>query len=318
MTPTLASVLNRFTRSEVHELVVVLDLPKRIKCPITRISEDRVTVLCMLLRQLAHPTRHTDIEMQFGWERTWFSRITNIIATTLWQRWKHLLRFDPNRLTREKLAGFARVNRDFGCPLDLVVGFIDGTLQEVARPVTNQRLIYNGWKRMHCLKYHAVVTPDGIIIHLYGPVEGRRHNQTVFKESGLQDILEKHFWCPDGKTKLYLYGDSGYTLGDHILCPYKGPTLDQDQKAWNYKMSRAREAVEWIFKEVTMRFQSLNFAESQKVLLTPCGLHYLVAALLCNAHTILHRPQIPQYLHCDPPTLSEYFNGEPDDEESDG
>ena len=272
----------------------------------------------MLLRRLAHPSRLVDIEMQFGWERTRFSRIVNITATVLWQRWGHLLHFDPNRLTREKLAEFARVNRDFGCPLDLVVGFIDGTLQEVARPVTNQRLIYNGWKRMHCLKYHAVVTPDGIIIHLHGPVEGRRHDQTVFKESGLQDILKEHFWCPDGKTKLYLYGDSGYTLGDHILCPYKGPALNRQEKAWNYNMSRAREAVEWIFKEVMAQFQSLNFAGNQKILLTPCGLYYLVAVLFCNAHTILHHPQIPQYFHCNPPTLSEYFNGGPHDQELGG
>lgn len=308
----------RFTRDEVHQLATVLDLPERIRCPTSRISEDRVTALCMLLRRLAYPSRLADVQMQFGWERTRFSRIVNLTATFLQQRWGHLLFFDPNRLTREKLAEFARVNRDFGCPLDVVVGFIDGTLQEVARPVANQRLIYNGWKRMHCLKYHAVVTPDGIIIHLHGPVEGRRHDQTVFKESRLQDILDKHFLCPDGKTKLYLYGDSGYSLGEHILCPYKGVSLTPEEKKWNYMMSRARESVEWIFKEISTHFQFLDFPGGQKVLLSPCGLYYLVATLFCNAHTILHHPQIPQYFHCNPPTLLEYFNRGTEREEMSG
>ncbi|THU89275.1 hypothetical protein K435DRAFT_572148, partial [Dendrothele bispora CBS 962.96] len=163
----------------------------------------------MLLRRLAYPTRLEDVQMQFGWERTRFSRITRYTAFLIYDRWKHLLRFDPTRLTPEKLTYFAGRIKDAGCPLDVIAGLIDGTLRRVARPVWNQRILFNGWKRFHALKYHCLVTPDGIIAHVFGPIEGRRHDETLFKESGLSDILAAHFWTQD-RRPLFIYGDPAY------------------------------------------------------------------------------------------------------------
>ena len=301
---------HRFTREEVHQLVDVLDLPPIIKCAESGIEEDRVTGLCMLLRRLAFPIRLIDVELEYGWERSRFSRMTRHVALLIFTRWKHLLRFDPTRLTPTKLAEFARAIADKGAPLDLVAALIDGTLQKNARPLNNQRIVYNGWKRIHCLKYHVVLTPDGIVIHIYGPVDGRRHDETVYRESGLSDLLERHFWTPDGRP-LFIYGDPAYNVGPHVLSPYKGPMVTPQQRSFNGKMSRVREPVEWIFKEVSQKFTFLDFARSQKLLLSPCGLFYLVGILLCNAHTILHYPQIPRYFACAPPTLQEYFTGSP-------
>ncbi|THU95828.1 hypothetical protein K435DRAFT_113884 [Dendrothele bispora CBS 962.96] len=299
---------------EVRQLILALDMPTEIHCPESRNREDAITALCMLLHRLAYPTRLCDVQMQMGWERTRFSRITRATALFLYNRWKHLLRFNPIRLTPEKLVDYATIIQNKGCPLDCVVAFIDGTLEETARPSRNQRLVYNGWKRKHCLKYHVVTAPDGLVIHVYGPVEGRRHDSTVLKQSGLTDILEKHFWSPEHK-RLFIYGDPAYAISGHILAPYKGLTLDRAQQKFNGKMSKVREAVEWSFKEANSQFAFFNFALNQKVLLQPVGLFYLVGLLLCNCHTILHRPQIPQYFDCTPPTLAEYFQGEPVDDE---
>jgi hypothetical protein len=211
------------------------------------------------------------------------------------------------------LTSFARAFTAKGSPLPFVAALIDGTLQKNARPVKNQRIVYNGWKRIHCLKYHILLSPDGLIIHVYGSVDGRRHDETVFKESGLQELLEKHFWTPQGDP-LFVFGDSGYTIGPHLITPYKGPALTNEQQNFNAKMSRIREPVEWAFKEVATQFTYLDFSRSQKILLSPCGIYYLVSLLLCNAHTILHYPQIPQYFACCPPTLHEYFTGGPIEE----
>ncbi|KIJ48869.1 hypothetical protein M422DRAFT_162061, partial [Sphaerobolus stellatus SS14] len=300
----------RFDHHEVEELIKVLDLPAFIKCPTSRIKEDRITALCMLLRRLAYPTRLTDVEMQFGWEKSRYSRITHLTAIYLWTRWKHLLRFDPTCLTREKLTSFAKAFTAKGSSFPFLAGIIDGTLQKNARPVRNQHLVYNGWKRIHCLKYHTVISPDGLVIHVFGPVDGRRHDETVFKESGLAELLEQHFWTPEGES-LYLYGDAGYSVGPHIISPYKGPVITPEQQAFNTAMAKIREPVEWVFKEVTQQFTFLDFARSQKILLSPCGVFYLVVLLMCNAHTILHYPQIPKYFACSPPTLREYFTGGP-------
>jgi hypothetical protein len=122
------------------------------------------------------------------------------------------------------------------------------------------------------------------------------------------------FWGPNGE-RYFVYGDPAYQTGGHIMAPYKGAQITEEQRAWNAKMSKIREPVEWMFKEVNSVFKFLNFSENQQVLVSPCGLFYMVALLLTNAHTILHRPQTPQYFRCTPPSLQEYFHGEPIDDE---
>jgi hypothetical protein len=197
-----------------------------------------------------------------------------------------------------------------GCPIPTIAAIIDGTLKKVACPSCNQRILFNGWKHIHCLKYHLLVASDGIIIHAFGLVEGRRHDMTLLKESRLIGILEKHFWGPNGEH-YFVYVDLVYQTGGHIMAPYKGTQITEEQCAWNAKMSKICEPVEWMFKEVNSVFKFLNFSENQQVLVSLCGLFYMVALLLTNAHTILHRSQTSQYFRCTPPSLQEYFHGEP-------
>jgi hypothetical protein len=145
--------------------------------------------------------------------------------------------FNPNWLTHEKFTEFASIVHLNGAPLDLVAAMIDGTICKNACPVRNQWILYNGWKHMHCLKYHAVLAPDGIVIHIYGPVEGQQHNETVFQQSSLTAILDKHFWTPDRRA-LFIYGDSVYTISAHILCPYKGAAVMADVISVSEKAGR--------------------------------------------------------------------------------
>lgn len=73
------------------------------------------------------------------------------------------------------------------------IGFIDGTVLGVARPkgYMRQLVVYEGHKKKHNIKYQAVKTPDGIILHAYGHVEGRRHDWFTYVSSGLETALEK-------------------------------------------------------------------------------------------------------------------------------
>jgi hypothetical protein len=83
----LTGAPGRFTYLEVQELAIRLDLPEEFVCPQSRIKEDSFTALCMLLRRLASPTRHCDVEMQCGWEAARFSRITRLVAQHIYDRW---------------------------------------------------------------------------------------------------------------------------------------------------------------------------------------------------------------------------------------
>ncbi|KAF7344025.1 hypothetical protein MVEN_01692000 [Mycena venus] len=205
-------------QEEVHVLAKALDLPDVIECMQKQIKEDRVMALCMLLRCLAYPSRLVDIEFQFGWGPVEFHGITCLEAATIWHRWKYLLCFDSEHLTLDVLVHFAATFTCKGCPIDLIVAIINGTLKKIAHPSQNQHIVFNGWKRMHCLKYHLVVMPDGIIIHIFSPVEGWRHDATLLWQSGLLDILDKHFWGPNGKM-YFIYGDPAYPTAGHIMAP---------------------------------------------------------------------------------------------------
>ena len=56
------------------------------------------------------------------------------------------------------------------CPLENCFGFIDGTVRPIARPDERQRIVYNGYKRVHSLKFQSVALPNGLIGNMYGPV----------------------------------------------------------------------------------------------------------------------------------------------------
>ena len=76
--------------------------------------------------------------------------------------------------------------REKGGPLSSCIGFVDGTVRPIARPIANQRMLLNGHK-VHCLKFQVIIdayvqyayqtflnlqsvtTPNGLIAHMYGP-----------------------------------------------------------------------------------------------------------------------------------------------------
>jgi len=49
-------------------------------------------------------------------------------------------------------------------------GFVDGTVRPISRPDERQRIVYNGHKRVHALKFQSLSLLNGLIGNLYGPV----------------------------------------------------------------------------------------------------------------------------------------------------
>lgn len=66
---------------------------------------------------------------------------------------------EPNHLNALELKKYAETVFNKGAPLG-----------NCFHPGENQRLLYNGHKRVHGLKFQSVVLPNGLIAHLYGPV----------------------------------------------------------------------------------------------------------------------------------------------------
>ena len=122
-----------------------MDLPEQVVAS-NGATEDRLTALAMLCARLVWPNRLDDLQRLYGWERTRLSCIVYSTAVFIFERWKHVLHFDPDRLRPTTLRRFADKIHEKGAPLSDCWGFVDGTLRKVSCPIFNQHVIYNGWK----------------------------------------------------------------------------------------------------------------------------------------------------------------------------
>ncbi|CAH3172856.1 unnamed protein product [Porites lobata] len=172
-----------------------------------------------------------------------------------------------------------------------------------------QRVVYNGHKRVHALKFQSVVVPNGLIANLYGPVEGARHDAGMLKDSGLLQTLEREAYNPRGDV-LCLYGDPAYSLRPHLMAPYRTgevPVFTADMEAFNSAMSSARASVEWLFGDISNSFKFLDFKKNLKLGLSAVGKQYIVSALFRNILTCLYGNTTSTHFQLDPPTVQDYL-----------
>ena len=297
----------RFLYEEIEVLAVALDLPEMMTAT-NGLRWSRVEGLCILLRRLAYPCRLSDLVHIFGRGVSDISRIANSVCLFIANRWRHLLldftaapHFSPERLHSYAEAVQAK------CPLKNCIGFVDGTVRPMCRPIIEQKAFYNGKDRVHCIKFQSIVTPDGLIAHLYGPMEGRRHDAAMLRESSLLHQLENNLPLPEAGDCYCLYGDAAYPLRPQLITPFKGAHLTPEQRAFNGAMSSVRMCVEWGFQKVRMLFAFLDFEQNLKILLQPIAAYYITGAVLANCHTCMHQSQTSLYFGVQAPTLLEYL-----------
>ena len=184
-------------------------------------------------------------------------------------------------------------------------GFVDGTVQKICRPGVNQRLVFNGHKRSHALVWQSLVTPNGLIANLFGPLPGRRHDAGMLRESGLLGHLEAE--CNFNGRPLPIYGDKGYPFRPHLMRPFPGRQLTEDQVRKNYIMSTVRQSVEWNFGKLKRQWAFLDFEKNHKLHLSPVGKLFRVGVILMNCNCCLYGNQTSKHFGIDPPTLEEYL-----------
>ena len=109
-------------------------------------------------------------------------------------------------------------------------------------------MIYNGHKKVHGIKVQSLVTPNGQIAHMYGPVDGKRHGGRTFTMSSLLPKLQQY--ARDTQGRLCIYRDPSYQINVNRQAPFPNNPLTADQKAYNRAMSQVRVSVEWLFGDI--------------------------------------------------------------------
>ncbi|KAF0703626.1 hypothetical protein AaE_015294 [Aphanomyces astaci] len=300
----------RFDVAGVQQLGFLLGLPAVvITTARNRVLRDEA--ICILLSRMAFPTRLFDMARTFGRSRPVLCDLFLHVLNEIYDRWNHLLYFNYKLLQRNVDRYCAAIHRK-GSPCASVFGFIDGTKIQTCRistvndGINLQKEIYSGHKRVHCLNYQAVTVPDGLCAHFFGPIEGRRHDTTMLRESRLLGYLANH---PEVFSRKVIYGDPAYGVSEHMLSGFKGNGLSTMQRDFNKWMSRVRQSVEWNFKVMKTLWSFITFKTLSKIRLSPVARVVSVAMLLTNCQCCYFGGnQISKFFDLEPPTLESYLD----------
>ena len=297
----------RFKKDDdIYRLSNLLGVPESIQLK-NASTCNGIDTVCVLLRRFAYPNRLSDLEELFGRPKSTLSLIINQLVDFLYTSHHHrFLSLDNPWLDAAHLQLYADTIHNKGAPLQNCIGFVDGTVRPICRPTRYQRVCFNGHRRIHALKFQSVVIPCGLITHLYGPVEGRRHDSALLRISGLMEQFEARDFTDRNGIPYALYGDTAYPLRRYLISPFRGANLRAEEE-FNTRMSSVRECVEWEFGKMLKIFAFLDFRKNLKVLLSPVAKYYLVGGLLNNCHTCLYGNQTSKFFQLEPPSLEDYL-----------
>ncbi|KAG8697917.1 hypothetical protein FRC09_007560 [Ceratobasidium sp. 395] len=307
ITREVKMVSELFTKDDIYRLVDALKIPDPFRTSRNR-RFSAFDALVILLSRLTYPCRLVDLSTRFYLPEPVLSDCINELACWITNHWASLLLgFNSERLNPAQLDLFASVIAARGCPMDCIWGFIDATIKMVCRPGQDQRELYSGYAKGHCLKYSAVVTPDGIISCCSLPIPGRRADQTCLRKSKLEECLEVHAVGVDGR-RLLLWGDPAYMNTEVVASAEKKlGDMPAINRAFFREMATYRQCVEWAFGKISTLFSFNNYSTNLKVLLSPVGSYFLASVLLTNAHTCIYGSETSHFYSLQPPSLEKYF-----------
>ena len=135
----------RFERGDIERLADVLQLPPTFECPQGSVC-DRIEGLCILLFV------------------PFLCMISNVVLNYIYDlHHRRITAWNQAILNPLAPKQYADAVSDKGAALNSCFGFEDGTVRPICRPGEHQRMVYNGHKRVHALKFQAVALPDGLI-----------------------------------------------------------------------------------------------------------------------------------------------------------
>ena len=184
-----------------------------------------------------------------------------------------------------------------------VFAFIDNTMNASCRPGGGpardgrnaprndpniQRTWYNGWKKIHGLKWQSVDIPNGMNFHVYGPLGVRRNDLTSARWSDINDKLAA---LQEAEGQQYVvYGDSAYLFVNYsyVRARHNHSPNTPRKILKNSAMSTCRETIEWDYGDIGRYWAYLDYRNVLKMRSMPVAQICLTAMLLRNAHVCMN------------------------------
>lgn len=317
----------RFDRSHMPRLIAALDLPATTRAGRYTFTADEA--ISVLLFTLATDATLVSINQKFGIKRSRASAIFRWTVGHMRDRWYKPLFVTDFRRWAPNFAAWAQAvldvqGGDDGTSYTGIIAFIDGTLNPTCRPPPwLQRAFYSGYKKQHGLHYQGCLAPNGILIDLAGPFEGRHSDRWMLRVSEICEHLRAALaWAVDhglgpedwNMGGMYFFTDAGYNRRMHlhtIFAKSAGQDLTAAQTRVNLRLSKARIANEWIFGRIGSLWPYVASKTNMALGRGTPGSVFITAALLTNALTCLEGNNTSKYFNLIPPTLEDYFGGAP-------
>lgn len=183
------------------------------------------------------------------------------------------------------------------------LGAVDGKHISIQPPAHSGNTFRNYRGRFSVLLMAAV---DAQYRFRYVSVGAQDRDAGVFTESGFRRALDQKLLRVPAAERLpgssmeapfmFLGGD-GFPLRPDLLKPYPGPQMDQDQRVFNYRLSRGRRAVDNGFGVFASRWRVFR----STIMLSPDKVQKMLLACLC-LHNYLLEVQSQTY---NPPGLAD-------------
>ena len=310
--PATVKTMFRFTLRHMRRLLRALRFP-----PVMKIGhaghQHRCTgeeALCIMLRRLSYPSTLPVLAWEMGRSPTAISMIFQAAIDHIYEDFGHLRDNRSLECWGPQFPRFAHAIRRRGrrgrCPLLNCVGFVDGSVQRLDRPGRFQRILYNGHKKCHCVKWQGLTLPNGIMPLPFGPINGRNNDAFMLDKSNLIRIMRRI--CRRLGRVYCLYGDPAYPLSRWLMAPFKHRMLNGAEANFNTQMSKARIPNEWGFGKIKGLWAYLDFRKGMKPYQQDIQRLWPVATILTNCHTCCYGAQTGWYFDLEPPELEVYVS----------
>ncbi|XP_074037262.1 putative nuclease HARBI1 [Leptinotarsa decemlineata] len=155
-------------------------------------------------------------------------------------------------------------------------GSLDGKHVIIRAPSHSGSDFYN-YKNSFSIVLLAVADANYNFLYLDVGAKGRGSDGGIFQNSSLHAALETN--CLNMPKDFVIVGDDAFPLKTYLMKPYSRRNMTQEERIYNYRLSRARRVIENTFGILVSKFRifekpiSLKIESVDDVVLACCSLH---------------------------------------------
>ncbi|XP_054709131.1 uncharacterized protein LOC129218835 [Uloborus diversus] len=251
--------------------------------------------LAITLRYLATGKTQSSMAFNFRVAPNTISLIIPAVCTAMYAVLQEYLRVPQcPEDWKDIAAGFQELWNFPNC-----IGALDGKHINI-EPPPNSGSAYWNYKHFYSIVLMALVDANLMFVYVDVGTNGRVSNGGVWDKSKLNAAMEAgELFIPKAQplpnsnvlVPQVIVADDAFPLGIHLMKPFTGDYLEEDQIIFNYRLSRARRVSENAFGIMASRFRIFQTkmlttpSNAVQIVMAACALHNFLRARCTNLYT---------------------------------